>query len=127
MSFDPARTAYLAATLAKRFPDCVPHMMAVAIVRLQRMALSAKAAAAKQCNVPMSEAEIDRADKRIANRAARIEAELMAACDAPADTLAVVAGGGDPRGPCAFLRIRGTDGAWMRGDGWDSGRGFPIY
>lgn len=130
MAIDPARTGELCARLAKRFPDCIPHLLARAVIRAQRFGLSAKALAERECNVPVAEAETDAARKRMDRKAARILAELEIACagpDKPPAKWLAIRSGGDPRGPCAWLRICAEDGDWMPGDGWDSAAGFPLY
>jgi hypothetical protein len=130
---DPKRTGELCAILARRFPDAFPHILAGAVVKAQRAGLSAKAAETYAANT--GHASEEAADKFLAamrRKAGRITAALAQACagsqdNPPVAGVLMVSLGGDPRGPCGWLRIRGADGEWMRGDGWDSDAGFPLH
>lgn len=131
MAVDIERTGKLCAILARRFPDAAPHLLARAVVKAQRAGRSAKAAEERACNVSFPSDEAAEAFQlSLKRKAARTLAMLAEACagpdQPPAEGLSVTMGG-DCRGPCAWLRVRGTDGEWMQGDGWDSEAGFPLY
>lgn len=130
---DPERAAQLAVYLAMHCAACgvapSPVRISRAVVAMQKAARSAKRAAERACNYPMTEAQGAAAERRLARATTKINDELLAmatirhpdgsasghAAAAPRVTL-----GGDPSGACGALHIPG-----QRGDGW--GDGFAIY
>jgi hypothetical protein len=130
------RAATLAAILARHYPVAMPHRVALTVDMMQRATRSARNFETNQCNYSMTEVQVDRGHKRMANAQARINAMLALTClfanqpgDAPSrdervtglhPAPATVSLGGDCRGPCGSLQVPG-----LRGDGW--GDGFAIY
>lgn len=127
---DPERAAQLAVYLAMHCAACgvapSPVRISRAVVAMQKAARSAKRAAERACNYPMTEAQAAAAERRLARATAKLNDELRAmipARDKPNGDYAYAATvtlGGDPRGSCGQLHIPG-----QRGDGW--GDGFAIY
>jgi hypothetical protein len=131
MAIDAERTGELCAILARRFPRAFPPRLARAVVAAQKAALRAKAMETRRCNVPMSEEEGERAQRSMGRSAHKVTMALAEACDIdfsdPGVPVLAVVLGGDPRGACGYLRIRGACGGWARSDGWDPESGFPLY
>lgn len=130
---DPCRAAELSALLAKLYPAARPALVARAMAAAVKLARYAKRRGEIECCYPMTEENITRAAKRIARAAAKLDADIAAACNAGAPPDLRFDGaymraaaprftfGGDPRGACGMLHIPG-----QAGDGW--GRdGFPLY
>ena len=127
---DPHRAAELAAVLTAylctelRLPPA-PHKVAKVVCAMQKAARSAKRQAEHACNYGYRD---DAHEARAMRRRDRAQEQLNAMlCElAGGGTLAAeyaptVELGGDPRGPCAWLKIPG-----QRGDGW-GGEGYGIY
>ena len=123
---DPKRGAELAAIIAQYCASIGaspgPHHIAAAVMALQKAARSAKRQAERACDYgyrdDAHEARAMKRQVRAQDKLAEQLAELVHAAEAAA--LPTVELGGDPRGPCARLKIPG-----QRGDGW--GGGFAIY
>lgn len=129
------RSAKLAAVLARALPDATPHAIERAVMAMQHAARAHKRHAENECNYPLTEAQMARAEKRLARLAEAARAALVdcapVAGEAPGenpndwfmtngDRDFELRLGGDPRGPCGRLII--SD---MPGDGW--GDGWAIY
>lgn len=122
---DAERSAVLSAILAKQFPEARPVLLARAIVAAQRTALSAKGTEEGFCNYAYTEADFDRFHARMKRKAVQLAAELAEACSAKSGEIGLRFGG-DPRGPCGYLRITQPDGTPNPGDGF-GGDGYPLY
>lgn len=101
-----------------------PYHLAAIVGRLQAAARMAHRKAENACNAPMTEAQTVRDDawhdKTQATINQILEAEFVNKHNLP--TAPTVSLGGDPRGPCAYLKIPG-----VVADGWDRDAGFAIY
>lgn len=122
---DPRRAAELATVLtlyAVQVGATVkPHLLADAVMTMQKAARGAKRQAEHARNYGYrDDAAEARAYKRRDKAQAKLNDMLCAMANAVALNPPTVELGGDPRGPCAYLRIPG-----QRGDGW--GEGFAIY
>lgn len=124
----PERAAELAVILANHAHRCGltvgPHRIARAVVAMQKAARSAKRRAEHACNYGCDDKQ-EQAQERWTNRTqATINAQLLELVDGgtfAAEHAPTLELGGDPRGPCARLRVPG-----QRGDGW-GGEGFGVY
>lgn len=117
------RAAYLAHVLAGHPGQTAlnpPHVVAGLVLDMQRAAKSAVTYETNRCNYPMTEAQEERAQRRIERLQDGINARLAAAW--PGDAAPRLSLGGDPRGPCARLTVPG-----QRGDGWNAEDGFAVY
>lgn len=123
----PERAAELAAILALYLAQELrvsahPHRIAKVAMAMQKAARSAKRQAEHVCNKygyrdDAHEARGMRRRDRVQEQINEMLRELVKGAEyAPTVEL-----GGDPRGPCAWLKIPG-----QRGDGW-GGEGYAIY
>lgn len=130
------RSAKLAAVLARALPDATPHAIERAVQAMQDAARAHKRHAENQCNYPMAEAQMARAEKRLdrleigaaydlskcgvnaTHTRGLVESSLFFTADHT--RIIRLSFGGDPRGPCGRLII--SD---IPGDGW--GDGWAIY
>lgn len=123
---DPRRAAELATVLtlyAVQVGATVkPHLMADAIMAMQKAARSAKRQAEHVCNYGYpTEAAEARAFKRRDKAQHKLNMLLVPLFGTDnVDIVPRVELGGGPRSPCATLHVPG-----QRGDGW--GEGFGIY
>jgi len=119
------RAAYLAHALGQYSAEYTisstrsPHVVAGLVLDMQRAARSAVTYETNRCSYPMTEAQEERAQRRIERLEAGINARLAAAWPGSPPVLSL---GGDPRGPCARLKVPG-----QRGDGWNADDGFAVY
>jgi len=124
---DNVRAAELTGILVRQYPTARPIMVARAIVSAIKLANYVKRRAELECNYPMTDENITRAARRMERAAIKVNAELAAACvrdmDNAGDMRPPVCGfGGDPCGPCGWVKVPG-----LPGDGWASEAGFPLY
>lgn len=103
------RAAHLAALLARKSP-LPASVIARHVTQLQRIAKQAKAAEVNRCNVPGFDYE---------GKLKRLAGHAASACKAMGVSIAL---GGDPCGPCCWLKIPGE-----RGDGMDPDSGIAVY
>ena len=112
------RAAYLAAVLARHYPETGPYQLASMVESMRNAALFAKAVETAVCN---GDVQNEEGRYRIVTyRQAKINFALSAEVTRARGPPATVKLGGDPRGPCGVLLVPG-----MKGDGW--GEGFAIY
>lgn len=113
-----ARCAELSIALARHYPNTKSHLIPGLVIQLQELAALAHAYAEELCNGEIEEEEEERetAHKAIVVRLTA-DMRLMFGDDHPTIKL-----GGDPRGPCCYLKIPG-----VRGDGWAPEEGFAVY
>jgi len=107
------RFVKLASILAEK-TKLPPLDIARHVCHLQRIARRAKANATALCNVAGHQERHDKRAESLRRQGARIVADLGGGF-----ALTI---GGDPRGPCCWLKIPG-----IPGDGWDRDAGHPIY
>lgn len=113
------RAAYLAALIARK-SDLPAHLIARHVTHLQRIARQAVNSAVNLCNVPDYQERHDRKMESLRKHGYTIVEQLNKA--APMGSAYNLALGGDPRGPCCWLKIPGE-----RGDGMDPDSGFAVY
>lgn len=120
------RAAYLAALLARHYPDAKPHVIGRVVYEMQAAARAAKGWETKRCNVPMSERQEDAGRKRIDKMESTVNDDLAKLPrwsdenNGKPDAPCTITLGGDPRGPCARLHVPDESG-----DGF--GDGFAVY
>jgi hypothetical protein len=104
-------------------PNVNPYAIAAIVERLQKAARGTVARLTKACNYPITEREQENIDAWIKRQEtalnATLESEFANKYGVEPPTVSM---GGDPRGPCVFLKIPGR-----KGDGWDSDAGFGVY
>ena len=124
----PERAAELAAILANYAHSCGmhagPHRIARVVVAMQKAARSAKRRGEHACNYGLDDKQ-EAAQQRWHTRTETAHnlqlLELVDGGTFAAEHAPTVELGGDPRGPCAKLRVPG-----QRGDGFGAD-GFGIY
>lgn len=120
MASSTHRACQLAILLSKAPGAPSANIIADLVIRAQKIARAAKRHGENQCNFPMTEEQIARADKRIANQAKKLNADF-ALVFLGREKPSIEAEGGDPRGPCAYLFIPGTQGDSLHD------KGLAIY
>jgi hypothetical protein len=65
------RSAFLAAVLARALPDASPAAIARAVLAMQVAARAAKRWSETECSYPLTEAQMDRGEKRCARLATK--------------------------------------------------------
>jgi hypothetical protein len=129
MASDLRNGAYLAALLAHHFPKASPGKVADAVVVLQREARRAGARETRRCNEGCDddkafEAKHRGAEVRCLDALEAAGVGIPGACEG--FHFAWVHLGGDPRGHCGALHIKGADGKRVPGGGFAED-GTPIF